>query len=176
MIDAGKKGLLLAVAVVGLKTDGFKDYKIGERATEKQGGVVVENLVANGPGGGVLRVERVGGVSAAEAKTAVSDRVFKLRSIYDPHEDPYFAALTKKTVCPAEFSLRLEEGPPVVALFFSNERLTYGACTREAARYRTFVSFMYCQRTKSLFTVESFIPTEKFTDADVTRARSLKCL
>src|SRR5205814_2272389 len=106
------------------------------------------NLVAKTQDGRVLRVQELQGGDSNQGDNFIQGKLFQLHSIYEPHRDPYFAALTKDTLCPEKFKLTSRKSVKTanfkaeVLSLYANDRLTYGACTEEQAAFRTFVALL----------------------------------
>jgi hypothetical protein len=141
------------------------------------GQLKVESLAAKAEGGRVLRIQKVSGATAGQSDAFVRRKAFQLRSIYEPQRDPYFAALSKDTVCPERFRLerrKTSRSDREIYALFANERLTYGACNEEDASYRVFVALLKCPGNQ--FMVESFIPAKAASDEDAKALDSISCL
>jgi hypothetical protein len=168
----------------GLGLSLSQGYQIVDHAESRSGDVKVENTVARAADGRTLRLERFAGVTPAGAEGLLKDRLFQIDSIYEPHPDLYFAAITKKTICPDRYlpvhkTLTPSDNttePIQTAMLYANDRLTYGGCTPELATQRVVVAFVYCRKNADFFVLEHFIPEKLFTQADLVLTSSIQCL
>ncbi len=156
-------------------------YVIAERTQTQNDGISVEYITAKAKDGRVIRVERLSSSSAADSEQFIKDRLAQIASIYEPQRSPYFAVLTKKTVCPDKYlPIRTDEKRDGTLLrtvmLYVNDRLTYGSCTEDTTAFRLIAGMMYCPGSKALFIVESFVPVASFSETDAENVRSLQCL
>jgi hypothetical protein len=138
------------------------DFK-GETQSSESGGLRFSFFEGRAADGRVLKISSQIGVSADSASVYIRDRAAQIESIYDPHPDPYFAIISKKTVCPKDYVPKIESGFATekrIRRFFTNDRLTYGACSQDLARYRADVDLIYCPDSQTLHIVERFRPLE----------------
>lgn len=164
----------------GVKAGFPHEYGITLRAEDPDETPGVEAVDAKAQNGRIIHVERLSGADAAQGEGAIKDRLVQFQSLYDPNPDPYFAILTKKTVCQDKYRMayRPKKKNGTVLHFlelYANERRTYGACTGDMAFYRAAVAMIYCPRTRSAVILESFIPAAAFTKADSLAVESLQC-
>lgn len=164
----------------GVKAVFPQEYAIPSRAKDPDETPGVETLDAKARSGRLIHAERLTDADAAQGEGYIKDRLVQLQSLYDPNPDPYFAILTKKTVCQDKYRMiyrsRKTNGTVLHFLeLYANERRTYGACTGELAFYRAAVAMIYCPKTRSAVIVESFIPSGAFTNGDARAVESLQC-
>ena len=127
------------------------DYRSAVRHEDPDETPRVETIDAKARNGRVLHVERLSDADASEGEGHIKDRLMQFQSLYDPNPDPYFAILTKKTVCQDKYRMayrpKKENGTVLHFLeLYANARRTYGACTGEMAFYRAAVAMIYCPR------------------------------
>jgi len=163
----------------GVKAAFPAEYEVSPRDADPDEAPGVEAADAKAPGGRFLRLERL--ADAARGEAHIKDRLVQLQSLYDPRPEPYYAILTKKTVCQDKYQIvyrpRKNKGPVLHYLeLYANERMIYGACTGDMAFYRAAVAMIYCPRSRSAVILESFIPAAGFTQADFRALESLRCL
>jgi hypothetical protein len=170
-----------ALGGLGLRASFSDGYQVSERSEDTHSEIVVKNLSANTGDGRVVRVQELVGADAKQGDSFIQGKLFQLNSIYEPHRDPYFAVLTKDTVCPGKFklthrkSVKTAEGSIDVLALYANDRMTYGACTEEQAAFRAFVALVQCKGGKSLYVVESFVPVKLLSDVDARTIDTIRC-
>jgi hypothetical protein len=176
------QGLAKVLPTLGLQAPFSDEYRVSASSSEPQSGIQMESLEAAAADGRVVRLQKFGGVSPDQGNRFIQERVFQLKSIYEPHREPYFAVLTKTTACPKQFKLvqqadvNTASSKLEIYSLYANDRLTMGACTNEQATYRAFVALLECSKSQSVFVVESFVPTRLSGDADVSGIKSIACL
>ncbi|MDD5302401.1 MAG: hypothetical protein PHS14_04755 [Elusimicrobia bacterium] len=164
----------------GVKADLPFDYAIAFRDADPDATPRLEDVEAKARGGRIIHAERLSDADASQGEGHIKDRLVQLQSLYDPNPDPYFAILTKKTVCQDKYRMayrpRKKNGTVLHFLeLYANARRTYGACTGEMAFYRAAVAMIYCPRTRSAVILESFVPSAEYTPADARAVESLQC-
>lgn len=115
-------------------------------------------------GDSLVRVQRVLDVSASDAEVLTRARIAQIEGQYKPARSPYPGVISDTVVCAQQYMPSFRDGvlpSKIVYRSFSayaNDRLQYGPCTEQQARYGAEAVLFYCQNTKQLYEVEMFIP------------------
>jgi hypothetical protein len=166
---------------LGLRFEAAADYQIATHAMSRSDGVTVETYELRGSDGRVIHLERHSGVESASAETFMRDELFKIELIYEPFLDPYLGVIAQETDCPRSYrpvheAIRRADAVLETVQLYAGERLTFGACTADAAAFRVAIGMIHCAGRGRLFVVQSFVPTALFDAADAAAIRSLSCL
>jgi hypothetical protein len=113
-----------------------------------------------------LKVEVVRHLDAAGAETLLTEGRVSVEALYADALSPYPGDISKKIVTGKEFAPRLVEKAQgglkyTYFLLFANDRLGYGASTPEAARYRSLLGWLYCEKAQKLYKLRMFVPAEE---------------
>jgi hypothetical protein len=96
---------------------------------------------------------------ADAAARELAEQQTMLRSLFEPRVPPYPEFLTNESGCPKEFLPRVVAHPlGKVFLLQAGERLGFGVCVADLARYRAAVAFLQCPHHARAFRVEIFLP------------------
>ncbi|MCA9478411.1 MAG: hypothetical protein KC535_04660 [Nanoarchaeota archaeon] len=86
-------------------------------------------------------------------------------SIFEPQRVSYPGPTTKNIICPDEFKpVKTVIEQPVRLIFyrgFANANQVWGACSNDSIAYKSVRAFLYCQKTKSLYTINYFVQPEQ---------------
>lgn len=127
----------------------------------------------------VLKIETIQGIRAEDAKALVKDGVMGVEALYAQALSPYPEDLSRKIVSNPAFNPRLiqpadKDAFPYI-LLYANDRMGYGATSREAIRYKSLVGWHYCPATESLHKVRFFHSLET-PDTKLQEAfRAIEC-
>ncbi len=153
------------------RTDLFAE-SLEERAGAAAGSTL---LVARGRD----RILRVGVRAVADRGAAwrrIEEEERLLLSIFQPSLPPYPEFLTREAGCPEAFHPRpVETAAGRLHLLYAGERLGYGVCNRELARWRVGVIDFYCPAAGRLFKVEYIAPNDTHDSEFVALFDGLAC-
>lgn len=94
-----------------------------------------------------------------------------IQSIYDSSFSPYPGAISNEIVCDPKFIPQLvsvDYRGLVIKYFivYLSERLTYGVCVDDLARYRAVIAWAYCQTQSELRQLEFIAPKDAGPEAN----------
>lgn len=116
----------------------------------------------------LIRIQRVSGVSAADAEVLTRARIAQIEGQYEPARSPYPGVISDAIVCAQQYMPSFRDGLLPSGIVYRsvsayvNDRLQYGPCTEQQARYKTDVMLYYCLNTKQWFEVEMFVPLDLY--------------
>jgi hypothetical protein len=109
--------------------------------------------------GEVLKVSVYRDVPAERAERLMNERWALIRSLYEPQRSPYPELLTRLSSCPAEFMPRPKRHPAGrYYQLLAGERLGFGVCSRDQARYSAGVVLLGCPAARSVVEAAAFVP------------------
>ena len=136
-------------------------------------------LMAEG-GGRIIRVEILAKIDGESARKHVTNRRYAVDSLFLDIAAPYPDVVTTTLECPEQFRPKVKEiniGNFETAYYeiFATERLTYGACSDDLIKYKTILTWAYCENSKNLFQMELFVPKSEFNGDYADLFNSFKC-
>jgi len=131
-------------------------------------------------GTAILKVEVVRHLDAAGAETLLTEGQVSIEALYADALSPYPGDISRTIVPGKEFAPRLVEKEQdglkyTYFLLFANERLGYGASTPEAARYRSLLGWLYCEKAQKFYKLRVFVPAEEGESGMEELFLSLRC-
>lgn len=135
-------------------------------------------LKAGGPARAVLRIEAVRGMAEESARAWARERMDMTLFLFQPFTVGYTGDVMQLAVAPEELQpVRAADGGEFPAYFlYATDRFAYGAVDARQVRYRALYSFLYCGKTRTVYSVELFYPVAAFR-AEQAQAdlRSFRC-
>jgi len=161
-----------------IRSSFFHKFSVTDERTARSKQVELHQIDAEAAGGRELQVSIYKMPSPEKAESLKRDKTAQILSVYDSHIDPYFALLTKATVCPEEFQPQQEEeegtgGSRRLFFLFANDRNTIGACTKNIASRRAAISLLACE--SNFIQVEVYAPIQEWGSTDQDDVRSIDC-
>lgn len=161
-----------------IRSNFVHNFSVTDERTARSKQVELHQIDAKAAGGRELQVSIYKMPSPEKAESLKKEKVAQILSVYDSHIDPYFALLTKATVCPEEFQPQQEEkagtrGSPRLFFLFANDRNTIGACTKKIASRRAAIALVVCE--SNFIQVERYTPIQEWSHTDQDDVRSIDC-
>lgn len=114
-----------------------------------------------------LRISIKSVKTSREADAQIESEIQKVKSVFANAISPYPGEVSNEIECGKDFTPTFDQkkinGIDVNFLTsYLSERLTFGACTKEQAKYKEIEAFFYCPEQKNLVTFELIAKTEDF--------------
>ena len=112
-----------------------------------------------------LHLETVPDIDADSAETLIEDGIMGIQALYANALSAYPENLSRELDTPAqfrpEFVSRVINGVTYrYFLLYATDRFTYGAASKDTARLRSLVGWIYCEERSSLYKVRIFAPLD----------------
>lgn len=114
-----------------------------------------------------IKVEKISGVDDGFAGNFFSDKVSYIESNYVQSLSAYPEVITNTIECPPEFkpkkydiskdNIRILEYD-----FLTNDRSTYGVCSKDLVTHRGLSISVYCPHSKEIYNADFYAPLDKF--------------
>lgn len=131
----------------------------------------------------IVRVDVRSNVDHDASVDYIHGRIAGMKALYDNIRSPYPGLLSNEIVCDEGFkpiysSLKTPTGMEIQQIIgYLNERLTFGSCQKDQAKYRGMMVLFTCPKKLSLYQIEFITPSESFNQSSLESVvRSLKCL
>lgn len=159
--------------------EGSENFLIKSYQERSFDGIKISELNAENQNQTIF-VKRFSNVDADFQKKYFLDKMAELNSLFETTQAPYPGVVTRTIVCPDEFKPTVTEEEnktieSVVYVMYSNERFTYGVCSKDLIKYRAIFSLVYCKAKKEIYQIEYFKLAEEFSQNDVEKIKNFKC-
>lgn len=116
-------------------------------------------------GNDFLRVEVRSNMQENEAGKYIDAEIVRMKALFQNTASPYPGEISDEIVCGEEFKpvFKTTQQNNIRIFYFTgflNERLTFGACTKDQAVYKGVLARFYCSKQKQLFTLELITSNE----------------
>jgi hypothetical protein len=111
----------------------------------------------------VSKIEVLENIEAPDSSVLVQDGVMGIQALYANALSPYPGDISNKLATDPAYRPRLFQvtNAAVSAAYFllySNDRLGYGAATKDSVKFKSLVGWFYCAARKEFFKVKLFVP------------------
>lgn len=125
----------------------------------------------------VLRINFIKNMDEKKAKQYGEGQLALIESQYEPQPVPYPEFITNSKDCAEKFKpVKKEYAFGDYELLFAGERFSFGACSDDLIKYKASLGYFYCEKRKTLYKLEYFIPKEESTEKLENLTRSFRCL
>ena len=128
----------------------------------------------------LIKLEIITNLEKEAAEKHITNKRYVVDSLFLNIAAPYPDAITTTLECPDEFEPKIREikisnFDAAYYEIFATERITYGACSDDLIKYKTILTWVYCENTKNLFQIELFVPKNEFNGDYNNLFNSFKC-
>lgn len=131
----------------------------------------------------LLRIEIRSGIETSDAQRRIDAQLVQIKSVYEKSRAPYPGEISDTIECNKDFmpvydTVQAGSLPISRITAYLTDRLTYGACTGEQARYRSMLALLFCPTQNKLYQLEFIAPKNQFDSVSgmySTSIRSLQC-
>ena len=114
-------------------------------------------------GTSVSKIEVLEQIEPPDAATLMQDGVMGIQALYANALSPYPGDLSNKVETDPAYRPRLlqltnDAVPFTCFLLYANDRLGYGATTKDSVKYKSLMGWLYCAARKEFFKVKMFVP------------------
>ena len=128
----------------------------------------------------ISRIEVLEQIEPADAKVLMQDGVMGIQALYANALSPYPGDISNKVTTDPAYRPRFVQATNSANQFayfilYANDRLGYGAATKDAVKFKSLAGWFYCSARKEFFKVKLFVPMTA-NDRDLEAAfLSLRC-
>lgn len=114
-----------------------------------------------------VRIEKKSGLTSNKAEKSIQAQITRMKALFENATSPYPGEISDEIVCGDEFKPIFSENNQnglKISYFtgYLNNRLVFGACTKDQAVYKGNLVLFYCPDKKQLFQLEIIAPKDVY--------------
>ncbi len=114
-------------------------------------------------GTSVSKIEVLEQIEPSDAATLMQDGVMGIQALYANALSPYPGDISNKVETDPAYRPRLiqvtnDAVPFTCFLLYANDRLGYGATTKDSVKFKSLMGWLYCAARKEFLKVKLFVP------------------
>jgi hypothetical protein len=111
----------------------------------------------------VLKIEVLEHIEPSDANILIQDGVMGIQALYANALSPYPGDISNKIATDPAYRPRLVQATNAATRFnyfllYANDRLGYGATTKDSVKFKSLVGWFHCAARKEFFKVKMFAP------------------
>ena len=128
----------------------------------------------------IIRLEILTKIDEKTAEDYIRNKKYITDSLFLSIAAPYPDFITNTLECPERFKpevkqTKIDDFETTYYEIFATDRLIYGACAEDLIKYKAILTWIYCEKGKSLFQVELFMPKDEFKEDYINFIKSFEC-
>ena len=128
----------------------------------------------------VAKIEVLEHIEASDVETLLQDGIMGIQALYANALSPYPGDISNQVTTDPSFRPRLfrATNAPLTFTYFllyANDRLGYGATTRDSVKFKSLMGWLYCNSRQEFFKVKLFVPPATLDRELEATFTSLQC-
>ncbi len=128
----------------------------------------------------IIRLEILTNIDEKTSEDYIRNKKYITDSLFLNIATPYPDFITNTLECPERFKpevkkIKIDAFETTYYEIFATNRLIYGACAEDLIKYKAILTWIYCEKGKSLFQVELFMPKDEFKEDYTGFIKSFEC-
>ncbi len=114
-------------------------------------------------GASIAKIEVLEHIELPDANVLIQDGLMGIQALYANALSPYPGDISNKVASDPAYRPRLVQGTNAAIrstyfLLYANDRLGYGATTKDSVKFKSLVGWFHCAARKEFFKVKLFAP------------------